>query len=88
MFANVFKAINLRKEHIMKKTRKIFTLCLCAILFTLSSLTPIFPQIGDIHKTEPIEIHFDTVVTSAAGLAGLIVGNGIGAGIAIILAIL
>lgn len=47
---------------------------------------PSNPQIGDIYKADPIEIHFDTVVTSAAGLAGLMVGNGIGAGVAIVLA--
>lgn len=46
---------------------------------------PSSPKIGDIHA-ETYRIHFDTAVTGAAGIAALLVGNGLAAGVAIVVA--
>lgn len=46
---------------------------------------PSNPKIGDIHA-ETYRIHFDTAVTGAAGIAALLVGNGLAAGVAIVVA--
>ena len=46
---------------------------------------PSNPKTGDVYTASPIEIRFDTVITGAAGIAGLLTCSGIGAGAALVL---